>query len=97
MLLAESHVFTAPGDSAARPLSGEALARLEAAGYDGPTGFVHLVHSLGYGEDDLLATPAGANKGTPQFWQLLAATASATTACSAAPSTTCSRSTTRGP
>ena len=73
VLLAESHVFTAPGDSAARPLSGEPLARLAAAGYDGPTGFVHLVHSLGYGEDDLLATPAGANKGTPQFWQLLAA------------------------
>ncbi|KAJ8604816.1 hypothetical protein CTAYLR_001013 [Chrysophaeum taylorii] len=65
VLLAESHVHTAANEAA------RSFGPLE--GYDGPRAFVALVYCLGYGENEALDAPLERNKGTPQFWQLLAA------------------------
>jgi len=73
ILLAESHVYTAPEDRVSKRLSPAAIAALRKDhGYDGPAGYLQLVHCLGYGEPQLVSDGQG-NKGTPQFWQLLAA------------------------
>ncbi len=66
VLLAESHVFTESSELASelRPAAG---------GPPGlPRGFVRLVYSLGYGENESLTRPIDSppNKGTPQFWKI---------------------------
>lgn len=66
VLLAESHVLTQSVEleSELRPIPGIP---------DGlPRGFVRLVYSLGYGENDLLTAPLSEppNNGTPQFWKI---------------------------
>ncbi|KAJ1459211.1 hypothetical protein M885DRAFT_560978, partial [Pelagophyceae sp. CCMP2097] len=77
ILLAESHVSTTVSATRQHILLPEFAAELREAGYAGPTEFVALVHAFGYGEDALIEPPigGGGNKGTPQFWQLLAACA----------------------
>jgi hypothetical protein len=37
---------------------------------DLPTGYVRLVYSLGYGENELLDRRVGNNGGTPQYWKI---------------------------
>lgn len=64
ILLAESHVHTSVETSARK---------FQVPGYDGPSNFVALVSCLAYGENEILQEPLDKNKGTPQFWQLLAA------------------------
>ena len=74
IVLAESHVFTAPEEQAAKRLSDAAFERLRRDhGYDGPRGYVRLVNCLGYGEQALCADGRAADRGSTQFWQLLAA------------------------
>ena len=74
IVLAESHVFTAPEEQAAKRLSDAAFERLQREhGYDGPRGYVRLVNCLGYGEQALCADGRAADRGSTQFWQLLAA------------------------
>ena len=74
IVLAESHVFTAPEEQAAKRLSDAAFERLRREhGYDGPRGYVRLVNCLGYGEQALCADGRAADRGSTQFWQLLAA------------------------
>ena len=74
IILAESHVFTAPDEQVERRLSDAAFERLQRVhGYDGPRGYVRLVNCLCYGERELCADPSGADRGSTQFWQLLAA------------------------
>lgn len=74
LLIAESHVAEVPGDLEAqvRPLS-EIRTSIAL-----PTGFCRLVYCLGYGEGSLCwpKAPSG-NRGTPQYWNLLGAIASA--------------------
>jgi hypothetical protein len=66
ILLAESHVRTSQQELERR-LSVQAGMP---AGL--PTGFVRLVYSLGYGEDEALDRPVGRprNDGTWQFWKI---------------------------
>ncbi len=66
ILLAESHVYTAPGELTRTTT----LPVLEPPGL--PSGFVRLVYCLGYGENQLLDRPikAPSNSGTPQFWKI---------------------------
>jgi len=67
ILLAESHVYTTVEDS---------RVTFEVADYEGPTNFVALVYCLGYGEAGAMKGPtSNKNKGTPQFWEMLAAAA----------------------
>lgn len=69
LLLAESHVYTSADDATI------CFGGLEAE-YGGPRDFISLVYCLAYGESAALDPPlAAATKGTPQFWQLLAAAA----------------------
>lgn len=63
ILLAESHAHTPEASTR----------RYRVPGYDGPSNFVALVSCLAYGENDILQEPLDNNRGTPQFWQLLAA------------------------
>ena len=68
ILLAESHVYTSLADSKVKFRKPES--------YDGPDQYVALVYCLGYGENELLeGSLSNANKGTPQFWECLAAAA----------------------
>ena len=66
VLLAESHVFT---DSAELRRTLLPFPGLPA---DAPRGFVRLVYSLGYGENDQLDQPilSPRNSGTPQYWKI---------------------------
>ena len=66
VLLAESHVFTESAEL------DSALCTDAVVPVDLPRGFVRLVYSLGYGENELLSTPIydPPNKGTPQFWKI---------------------------
>lgn len=67
LLLAESHVWTDAAELAAEvPLATYGHA-------NAPEEFVRLVYCLGYGESELLPKAVQKNKGTPQFWKLLAA------------------------
>jgi hypothetical protein len=74
IILGESHVFTEPEEQVERRLSDAAFERLQRVhGYDGPRGYVRLVNCLCYGERELCVDPSGADRGSTQFWQLLAA------------------------
>jgi len=78
ILLAESHVFTTLERASKGPILASSISTDE---YDGPRQFISLVYCLAYGENDALEKfPAFPecdypNKGTPQFWTLLAACA----------------------
>lgn len=66
VLLAESHVFT-------QSVELESELKLFPGLPEGlPRGFVRLVYSLGYGENELLTSPLldPPNRGTPQFWKI---------------------------
>jgi len=71
ILLAESHAFT----TKERAFQGPGLDESILPEYKGPRGFLSLVYSLGYGENEALTGQAvdKSNKGTPQFWTLFAA------------------------
>ncbi len=76
IVLAESHAFT----ERARALKGPGLERsLLQDTYLGPREFISLVYCLAYGENEALSRESTdpkqnkENKGTPQFWALLAA------------------------
>lgn len=71
ILLAESHAFTTKD----RAFEGPGLDENILPEYEGPRGFLSLVYSLGYGENEALTGQAvdKSNKGTPQFWTLFAA------------------------
>ncbi|KAL7543162.1 hypothetical protein ACHAXR_012463, partial [Thalassiosira sp. AJA248-18] len=74
ILLAESHAFT----SKERALHGAGLDEgILHDTYFGPREFLSLVYCLSYGENESLSGQANdkTNKGTPQFWALLAACA----------------------
>jgi hypothetical protein len=66
VLLAESHVFTDQ-----RELQ-RTLLPFPGLPVDVPRGFVRLVYSLGYGENEQLDRPilAPRNAGTPQYWKI---------------------------
>jgi hypothetical protein len=64
LLLAESHVYTAASELA------RGLRRTLELPAGLPTGFVRLVYSLGYGENELLDERVGNNVGSPQFWKI---------------------------
>ncbi len=66
VLLAESHVFTDLAELRRTLLPFPGLAA------DAPRGFVRLVYSLGYGENDQLDQPilSPRNSGTPQYWKI---------------------------
>jgi hypothetical protein len=67
VLLAESHVFTHRAELQRTLLPFPGLPA------DTPRGFVRLVYSLGYGENDQLDRPilTPRNSGTPQYWKIL--------------------------
>jgi len=71
ILLAESHAFT----TKERAFEGPGLDESLLPEYKGPRGFLSLVYSLAYGENEALTGQAvdKLNKGTPQFWTLFAA------------------------
>jgi len=66
LLLAESHVYTPAHELLA------SLRPLPCFPKGMPLGFVRLVYSLGYGENELLTNPIREprNSGTPQFWKI---------------------------
>lgn len=67
LLLAESHVAEAPGDSAVRVQAPMAVRVKRTL----PTTYVRLVYRLGYGDDRLCSpTPRTMNTGTRDFWDL---------------------------
>ena len=72
ILLAESHAFTTKERAFTGP--GLDVGILQDI-YNGPHGFLNLVYCLAYGENEALSGQAvdKSNKGTPQFWTLLAA------------------------
>src|SRR6266404_4858002 len=64
LLLAESHVYTTAGEL-------ERSLGPELAVPPGlPGGYVRLVYSLGYGENEFLDGAVSKNNGTPQFWSI---------------------------
>lgn len=71
IVLAESHAFTERN----RALKGPGLeSSLLRDTYFGPREFISLVYCLAYGENEALSRECNdPNKGTPQFWALLAA------------------------
>jgi hypothetical protein len=60
LLLAESHVWTSPEETASRVSQPDGV----------ETGFARFVYCLGYGEPCLVRPPVTKNGGTPQFWRL---------------------------
>ena len=77
VLLAESHVYTLREELDCQLKPHPLLPS------DLPRGYVRLVYSLGYGEDDLLDHPIQGprNSGTPQFWKLFYACTSRISIC----------------
>eukprot|EP00804_Cyclotella_cryptica_P026769 CCRYP_007964-RA/>CCRYP_007964-RA protein AED:0.04 eAED:0.04 QI:694/1/1/1/0.6/0.66/6/882/813 len=71
ILLAESHAFTEKDHVINGPRLDDSI--LTTKRYDGPREFLSLVYCLAYGENDALTSTLPNNKGTPQFWSLLAA------------------------
>lgn len=67
VLIAESHIYTTPGDLDL-VVDGE---RLPAIAPREPLSFARIVYCLGYGEPELLSgSPERRNAGTRQFWDL---------------------------
>jgi hypothetical protein len=70
ILLAESHAATEHCLVHERRLEENIVSNVQ---YSGPREFLSLVYCLAYGENESLCEPITNNKGTPQFWTLLAA------------------------
>lgn len=70
ILLAESHAATEHNLVVSRRLEESVMPSTR---YNGPREFLSLVYCLSYGENESLCQPISNNKGTPQFWSLLAA------------------------
>ena len=70
ILLAESHAATDRYSARHKTLDESIMPQSR---YRGPREFLSLVYCLAYGENESMVEPIANNKGTPQFWSLLAA------------------------